>query len=137
MATVYLSLGSNLGDRKAYIDKAISRIGECVGLVVARSSFYETHPWGYVSSHDYINVCVKVETSLAPRQLLAVTQAVERQLGRTRKSVNGVYSDRVIDIDILLYDQLSMCTDDLVIPHPLMFQRDFVMRPLREICPDV
>ncbi len=137
MATVYLSLGSNLGDREVYIEKAISMMAERVGIVAARSSFYNTHPWGYVSSHDYVNACVKVETALSPRQLLTVTQDIERELGRTRKSVDGVYSDRVIDIDILLYDKLTIQEDDLVIPHPLMYQRDFVMTPLREICPDV
>ncbi len=133
MATVYLSLGSNLGDRKAYIVSAIKKIGERVGMVSARSSFHETHPWGYTSSHDYINACVKVETELSPTDLLAVTQEIERELGRTHKSVGNVYADRVIDIDILLYDQLTMQTADLTIPHPLMYQRDFVMLPLREI----
>ena len=137
MVTVYLSLGSNLGDREGYVEKAISKIAERVGLVTARSSLYNTRPWGYVSCHDYVNACVKVETRLSPRQLLAVTQDIERELGRTRKSVDGNYSDRVIDIDILLYDKLTIREDDLVIPHPLMLQRDFVMRPLREICPDL
>lgn len=137
MATVYLSLGSNLGDREGHVEKAISKIAERVGMVTARSSLYNTRPWGYVSCHDYVNACVKVETGLSPRQLLAVTQDIERELGRARKSVDGIYSDRVIDIDILFYDKLTIREDDLVIPHPLMFQREFVTRPLREICPDL
>ena len=101
MHTVYLSLGSNLGNRKRLLHDAIGMIGEQVGCVERESSFIETEPWG------------------------------------TQKSVDGQYHDRVIDIDILLYDRVSVNDDDLVIPHPLMHERPFVMVPLREINEDV
>ena len=83
--------------------------------------------------YRFLNACVRVSTTLTPRQLLAATQQIERALGRTAKSAGGVYHDRVIDIDILLYDDLRVDEPDLKIPHPLMTERDFVMIPLREI----
>lgn len=129
----YLGLGSNLGDREANIRKAISLIGEKVGLVLRQSSLIETEPWGFESSNKFLNGVILVETPLTPRQLLKVTQSIERQLGRRRKSTSSSYSDRPIDIDILLYDDLTVNEPDLKIPHPLMQQRDFVMIPLQEI----
>lgn len=135
MATVYLALGSNLGDREARLAEATKKIEERVGMVSARSSLYQTKPWGYRSPHDYINACLEVETDLEPLPLLLATQAIEREMGRTHKTVDGQYQDRVIDIDILLYDQLRLETPQLVIPHPLMAERDFVIKPLSEICP--
>lgn len=139
----YLGLGSNLGDREANIRKAISLIGEKVGLVLRQSSLIETEPWGFESSNKFLNAVILVETPLTPRQLLKVTQSIERQLGRRKKSPASrlpspssspvSYSDRPIDIDILLYDDLTVNEPDLKIPHPLMQQRDFVMIPLQEI----
>ena len=140
----YLGLGSNLGDREANIRKAISLIGKKVGLVLRQSSLIETEPWGFESSNKFLNAVILVETPLTPRQLLKVTQSVERQLGRRKKSSASrlpspsssspvSYSDRPIDIDILLYDDLTVDEPDLKIPHPLMQQRDFVMIPLQEI----
>ncbi len=133
MCKVFLSLGTNLGNRKDNIRKAIEKIGEQIGTVERQSALYETKPWGYSSPNDYINACVLVETILAPRQLLEATQQIEKEMGRTLKSVNGEYHDRIIDIDILMYDDLKVNEPDLVIPHPLMQERDFVMVPLREI----
>lgn len=133
MHRVYLSLGSNLGNRKRNIREALEKIGELIGDVERQSALYETKPWGYSSPNDFINACVCVLTPLAPRQLLAATQKVEQEMGRTLKSVNGEYHDRIIDIDILLYDDLHIDQPDLKIPHPLMEERDFVMVPLREI----
>ena len=129
----YLGLGSNLGDREANIRKAISLIGKKVGLVLRQSSLIETEPWGFESSNKFLNAVILCETPLTPRQLLKVTQSIERQLGRRRKSTSSSYSDRPIDIDILLYDDLTVDEPDLKIPHPLMKQRDFVMIPLQEI----
>ena len=129
----YLGLGSNLGDREANIRKAISLIGKKVGLVLRQSSLIETEPWGFESSNKFLNAVILCETPLTPRQLLKVTQSIERQLGRRRKSTSSSYSDRPIDIDILLYDDLTVDEPDLKIPHPLMQQRDFVMIPLQEI----
>ena len=133
MHTVYLSLGSNLGNRKRLLREAIALISSDVGCVERESSFIETEPWGFSSPNKFLNCCVKVMTALAPRQLLGATQRIERELGRTMKSEYGVYHDRVIDIDILLYDDLTVDEPDLKIPHPLMGERDFVMVPLREI----
>lgn len=133
MHRVYLSLGSNLGNRKRNIREALEKIGELIGDVERQSALYETKPWGYSSPNDFINACAYVLTPLAPRQLLEATQKVEQEMGRKLKSVNGEYHDRIIDIDILLYDDLRIDQPDLKIPHPLMEERDFVMVPLREI----
>lgn len=135
MVTVYLGLGSNLGDREAHLAEAVKKIAERVGIVSARSAFYHTKPWGYASPHDYVNACLEVLTELEPRPLLLATQAIEREMGRLHKTVDGQYQDRVIDIDILLYGTSRVETPELVIPHPLMRERDFVVRPLTEICP--
>ncbi len=138
---VYLGLGSNLGDREEHIRKAIALIGESIGLVIRQSSLIETEPWGFESANRFLNGVILVETSLTPRQLLKATQKIERQLGRKKKSTDSClltpvsYSDRSIDIDILLYDDLTVDEPDLKIPHPLMEQRDFVMTPLNEIKP--
>lgn len=115
------------------MNMAVELIDENVGKVVRRSSMIETEPWGFESDNKFLNMCVALDTQLSPLQLLHVTQDIERQLGRKSKSVNGVYSDRLIDIDILLYDDLHIQTPELTIPHPHMRSRDFVMRPLMEI----
>lgn len=136
MHTVYLSLGTNLGDKEANINRAIEKINDSVGTVLRTSSFIETEPWGFDSSNTFLNAALCVETNLSPGQLLNVTQLIEREMGRTHKSVNRVYHDRLIDIDILLYDDITISTPALTIPHPLMQERDFVMKPLREIIED-
>ena len=144
MHQVYLALGSNLGDRNAYLERAISLINERVGEVLRRSSFIETEPWGFKSSHRFLNGVILCATQLSPRELLKATQQIERELGKTRKHATvrqlstltsqlSTYKDRPIDIDILLYDDLTVDEPDLKIPHPLMHQRDFVMIPLNEI----
>ena len=130
-------MGSNLGYKRRNIKRAIKKIGEQIGEVVRQSALYETEPWGFESENAFINAAVCVETTLAPHDLLVATQAIERDMGRKRKSKDGVYHDRVIDIDILLYDDLFIDTPDLHIPHPLMYERDFVMVPLREIKEDL
>ena len=141
MHQVYLGLGSNLGDREEHIRKAVALIGESIGLVIRQSSLIETEPWGFESANRFLNGVILVETTLTPRQLLKATQKIERQLGRKKKSTDSClltpvsYSDRSIDIDILLYDDLTVDEPDLKIPHPLMEQRDFVMIPLNEIKP--
>jgi 2-amino-4-hydroxy-6-hydroxymethyldihydropteridine diphosphokinase len=133
MHKAYLSLGSNIGNRKRNMRDAIALLEELVGNVDRQSSLYETDPWGFSSPNKFINMCVLVSTPLAPRQLLEATQRVERELGRAEKSHDGVYQDRIIDIDILTYDELKVDEPDLKIPHPLMAERDFVMKPLDEI----
>ena len=133
MHKIYLGLGSNLGNRKENLAYAIRFIGERVGKVVRVSSFIETEPWGFESENTFVNAVILCETDLTPRQLLGATQKIEREMGRQKKSTDGGYSDRCIDIDILLYDDLRVDEPDLQIPHPLMLKRDFVMIPLREI----
>jgi 2-amino-4-hydroxy-6-hydroxymethyldihydropteridine diphosphokinase len=142
---VYLGLGSNLGDREENIRKAIALIGDRIGLVIRQSSLVETEPWGFESENKFLNGVILVETSLTPRKLLKATQKIERELGKrrqhaTRRSQHSMlnnqrsmYFDRPIDIDILLYDDLTIDEPDLKIPHPLMYERDFVMNPLNEI----
>lgn len=133
MHTVYFSLGSNIGNRKRLIRTAIDMIGRKVGHVIKQSKLYETEPWGFYSPNKFINACICCETKLTPRGLLVATQDIEQALGRIGKSLGGKYHDRVIDIDILLYDDIHVDEPDLKIPHPLMQERDFVMNPLAEI----
>ena len=131
---VYLGLGSNLGDREANMEEAIRLIQEGLGEIARRSSFIETAPWGFNSSHSFLNGVVLCLTEKSPREVLRLTQAIERELGRkTKTGATRRYSDRPIDIDILLCDDLTMDEPDLKIPHPLMTERDFVMIPLNEI----
>ena len=131
--TVYLGLGSNLGDKAANITLAVQHIEEQIGHVVRQSALYVSEPWGFESENNFVNAVVQCETALSPHKLLRATQRIERQMGRKQKSLDGVYHDRIIDIDILLYDDLTIDTPTLKIPHPLMQQRDFVMIPLGEI----
>ena len=130
---IYLSLGANLGEREATINKALDLLEQQVGPLIKRSSFFYSKPWGFESTHDFCNLCASFETSLSPLDLLHTTQSVEKQLGRNEKSINNVYHDRVIDIDILLYGDMTISTPELTIPHPKMEERDFVQVPLAEI----
>ena len=132
---VYFSLGTNLGDRTANLDGAIAAMKDKIGALVKCSSYIHSEPWGFSSDNSFLNAAAIFDTSLAPLPLLRITQDIERQLGRSTKSHDGIYSDRVIDIDILFYDNLVLSTPELTIPHPLMAQRDFVLRPLAEIAP--
>ena len=134
---LYLSLGSNLGDRAENLHRAIALIGERVGEVQRVSSFIETEPWGFESKHPFLNAACLVLTTLSPEECLDATQQIERELGRKRKSKNGVYHDRPIDIDLLMYNDITLSTPRLTLPHPRMKERDFVMIPLREILPSV
>ena len=137
---VYLGLGSNLGDCRKNLERAIRLIADRVGAVTRQSSFIETEPWGFESENRFLNAVILCETTQTPREVLRLTQQIERDMGR-RKVVGGgltvdgqrIYSDRIVDIDILLYDDLTVDEPDLKIPHPLMHQRDFVMIPLKEI----
>lgn len=135
--SVFLSLGSNLGDRHALLLLAIDLLARRVGRLVRASSFIETEPWGFDSPNRFLNAVVLLHTDLSPHKVLAQTQAIERELGRTHKTGADLsYSDRPIDIDILLYGDLHLSTPELTIPHPRMDERDFVLRPLRELLPD-
>ncbi len=133
---VYLSLGSNLGNREENLEKAMQLLEKRAGKIISRSAFYHTLPWGFESENGFVNNCIALETELQPQTLLEQTKEIEIEVGRTAKS-NGSYADRVIDIDILLYDDERIDLPDLKIPHPLMHLRDFVLLPLREIAPDL
>ena len=136
MHKLYISLGSNLGNKEEKLRRAIELINERIGSVLRTSSFIETEPWGFQSENTFLNAVCLVETSLTPMQCLKETQKIERLLGRTRKSKDGIYHDRPIDLDLLLYDDLEMNTPELTLPHPHMQERDFVMIPLKEIMED-
>lgn len=143
MMTYYLGLGSNIGNREAIMDEAVRRIGERIGCVVRRSADYHSEPWGFASTHAFLNICVEVQTTLPPIQVLDLTQQIERELGRTQKSGvdietgKPVYHDRTMDIDLLrVYQEgaeIRMNTPRLTLPHPYIEQRDFVRIPLAEI----
>jgi 2-amino-4-hydroxy-6-hydroxymethyldihydropteridine diphosphokinase len=122
-----------LGERQANIERAIELISERVGEVIRRSSLIETEPWGFESENKFLNGVILCETTLTPRQVLRKTQKIERDMGRKKKTSSLQYSDRPIDIDILLYDDLTVDEPDLKIPHPRMQEREFVMIPLKEI----
>ena len=154
-----MGLGSNLGDREQQLKQAIRFIDERIGEVVRQSSFIETEPWGFQSDHRFLNAAICCLTDKTPREVLQLTQQIERDLGKTKAhatrrapqssalspqpssithhpsalSPQPSYFNRPIDIDILLYDDWKVSEPDLKIPHPLMHQRDFVMIPLKEI----
>ncbi len=136
MHRVALALGSNLGEKASLLRKAIALINEKVGAIESCSAFIASDPYGYESSNSYVNAALTVRTSLTPEALLLTTQAIEKALGRRHKHRKGEsYTDRCCDIDILLYDELVIETDELVIPHSDMQNRDFVLAPLASIAP--
>lgn len=131
----YLGLGSNLGNRRRNLITAAALLAERAGDVLALSSFYETEPWGFVSENRFLNAALALETSLSPFDLLRLTQTIEREMGRAAKSAQGIYHDRLIDIDLLLYGDEVVRSAELEIPHPHLHERRFVLEPLREIAP--
>ncbi len=133
MHNLYLSLGSNLGDRMAFIQQALELLDKRIGRIVRISTILESEPWGFTSEHKFLNACCLVHTLKSPRRCLKETQIIERKLGRKQKSQNGQYHDRPIDIDLLMYDNLEINEPDLILPHPRMKEREFVMTPLKEI----
>lgn len=137
MATLYLSLGTNLGDRLSHLETARALIGQRIGMVQAVSGVMETEPWGFESSNRFLNMALAVITELNPMEALKATQAIEKEMGRVKKSLNSRYSDRIIDIDLIMYDSQVIDIPGLKIPHPLMHMRKFVLEPLSEIAPDL
>ncbi len=128
----YIGLGTNIGDKEANIHQAKERLTEAGSIIQCSNNFY-SEPWGFSSPNTFLNVVLALETPKNPFELLAFTQQVERDMGRQNKSHNGVYSDRIIDIDLLMYDGEDIHTETLQIPHPLIEQRDFVKIPLQEV----
>lgn len=135
MAIVYLSLGSNFGDRIGYVQQAASLLGACEEITLVRTSaFYETEPWGMNSENWFVNAVLEVKTSLSPQKLLEECLRIENQLGRKR-SENG-YIDRTIDIDILFYNKDIINEEKLIIPHKFVHLRAFTLVPLLELIPN-
>ena len=133
---IYLGIGTNLGNREENLRKAVELLHERVGECIACSSVYRSAPQGFVSENEFANIVVVCQTIHSPEEVLLLTQQIEREMGRTEKSVNGVYHDRVIDIDLLQArgDEAIRRSDErLMLPHPRMQERDFVMIPLREV----
>ncbi len=129
---VYLGLGSNLGERARNLEKSLEKIAEWASIE-KKSGIYETEPWGLKEQANFLNQVVQLKTRLAPLELLSALKIIERTMGR-KKSVK--YGPRLIDLDILFYDDLVMKTEPLTIPHPLLTQRAFVLVPLNEIAPN-
>ena len=134
MAKAYIGLGTNIGNKRRNLITAAALLAERAGDVLSISSFYETEPWGFESDNTFLNAALLLETELEPLQLLSLTQEIEKEMGRTQKS-DGAYHDRIIDLDILLYDLCVINEAALVVPHPLMHNRQFVLEPLAEIAP--
>lgn len=136
MTEALIALGGNVGDSRAILDRAVSLF--CDGAAVKltrRSSDYRTPPWGLKYQPPFINLCIAVETTLAPRDLLAHAQAVELRLGRDRAREKR-WGPRTADIDLIAYDDLKVEEPDLTLPHPHLFERAFVLLPLAEIMPE-
>ena len=135
MKKSYLALGSNMGDKKRYLYDAIQMLNHHEEITITTlSSLYETTPWGYVDQDIFMNLVVEIETSLTALELLDVCQSIENELGRVREFKWG---PRVIDVDILLYDNQAIESKRLTVPHPYITERDFVMIPLAEINPQL
>ena len=131
----YLILGSNVGHRKDYLLRCIDLLNLHAGTVTCTSSIYESEPWGFDDPVWFLNQAIALKTRLSPQALLECTQQIEQKLGRTRTKTG--YQSRTIDIDILLYDDCVIDTPDLVIPHPRMAERMFVLDPMTELARDV
>ena len=146
---IYFGIGTNLGNREENLRKAVELLHERVGECIACSSVYRSAPQGFVSENEFANIVAVCQTIHSPEEVLLITQQIEREMGRTEKSINGVYHDRVIDIDLLkaltpsssplkgenlMEGEEVVCkSETLTLPHPRMQERDFVMIPLREV----
>ena len=135
MSKVYLAFGTNIGNRPVNLLRAIGYIAGRIGIFSAVSSVYETKPWEFESENDFLNMLVCVETLLPPNEILSITQSIEKTIGRTEKTTHS-YQDRLIDIDIIAYDDLIFRSENLQLPHPLFHKRLFVLEPFNEIAPD-
>ena len=136
MAEAFIALGGNLGNARERLDRAVLALcdGKLVRLL-ARSCDYSTAPWGVADQPRFVNLCIRVETTLAPPALLLRAQAVEHALGRERGKERR-WGPRPVDIDLLAYDDVILTAPDLILPHPRLFERAFVLLPLAEIAPE-
>jgi len=136
VADALLALGGNVGDVPAMLDSAITQLCDGADVrLIARSSDYRTPPWGVKEQPPFVNLCIAIATTLSPRALLVRAQEVERALGRDRTHEQR-WGPRPVDIDLLAYDDLALATPDLILPHPRLFERAFVLMPLAEIAPE-
>lgn len=135
--TIYLGLGTNQGNKEENIRGAIEELSHLLGIPTAVATIIETEPWGFQSDNSFLNTVVAFKSTLAPEEILKATQEIERRLGRTKKSIDGHYGDRPIDIDILLYGSRVIESKHLTIPHPLLHKRLFVLQPLAQIAPEL
>jgi 2-amino-4-hydroxy-6-hydroxymethyldihydropteridine diphosphokinase len=135
MNLIYLSLGSNLGRREQHLEAAVNLIQSRIGGLVSRSRYYESDPWGYSSKNRFCNCCLSMRTTLGPLPLLDQLLGIEKEMGRER-AASG-YSDRVIDIDLLLFGDIQLIHTRLTVPHPAISKRRFVLVPLAEIAPEL
>jgi 2-amino-4-hydroxy-6-hydroxymethyldihydropteridine diphosphokinase len=131
--TAYIGIGSNLNDREKNCLRALELLQKKEINIIKRSSFYETEPWGVKDQPSFINIAVEIKTEVEPEQLLKILKDIEKEIGRKESFKWG---PRVIDLDILLFDDIVLNENNLKIPHPLMHQRDFVLKPLCEIAPN-
>jgi 2-amino-4-hydroxy-6-hydroxymethyldihydropteridine diphosphokinase len=132
--TIYLCLGTNLGNKGINLDLAIEHISEHCGTVIGKSGVYSSTAWGYESENEFYNQCLKIETHLTPDQLIDTLLSIEEEMGRTRGSSG--YTDRKMDIDVLFYDSIVINTAKLILPHPRIAGRRFVLAPMAELAPD-
>lgn len=137
MDTIYLALGSNLGDKQRNIETALEKIEERIGSIISLSAFYLSLPVGFESANMFVNCACEVATNLDIYKVFFITQEIEKESGRTEKSLNGTYADRTIDIDLILAGNLVIDTPALTVPHPRFHARSFVLDPLFEIAPDL
>lgn len=136
MAKAFLGLGGNIGDTRAILDRAVTLLDDGTNIrLLARSSIYQTPPWGVENQNPFLNLCLAIETTLTPHQLLQRIHDVERELGRNRAGETR-WGPRTCDIDILSYGDTTLNEPDLILPHPRMFERGFVLMPLAEIAPE-
>jgi 2-amino-4-hydroxy-6-hydroxymethyldihydropteridine diphosphokinase len=133
---VFLGLGSNLGDRGENLHCALDNIEKRIGDVVSISAFYVTSPVGFESENQFLNAVCEAYTDLQPLEVLKVAQTIEKEMGRQTKSADKAYTDRIIDIDLLLYDNRILESSQLILPHPHLHERLFVLLPLAEIAGD-
>lgn len=134
---LFLSVGTNLGNRQLNIDTALNLLGQRIGTVLMKSSIFETEPWGFTSDNMFYNIAVKIETELQVSQILFETKLIEKEMGRKSKSVCEHYCDRIIDLDLIFFDNMVTNTQELCLPHPKMTERLFVLQPMAEIAPNM
>jgi 2-amino-4-hydroxy-6-hydroxymethyldihydropteridine diphosphokinase len=132
---VYIGLGSNIGDRKKNLDLAIYELEKAFSCKAKCSKVFQTEAWGFVTKDLFLNCCVIIQTDFPPEQVLSVTQSIEKKLGRVKKSKNNSYESRVIDLDILYYGELILNSENLIIPHPLIYDRIFVITTIVDVNP--